>query len=289
MKDLRDSYVWDEKRRILTYNEIGITGIRLLGHDRRKTQKGSIKLHYHKDAMEITYVVQGLRTYSVENADYFASGGEAYITYVNEPHSVGTKSQGFGEYFWVQIAFDQEDGFLGLSHPWDTILYQRLQQLDVRKVKLNQQFSKLLEKCIHGFVSADACERSNAHMIFLNFINELLASSGCGENEFTEDIKRTIEYIKNHLYCSIAFEDLAQVSGLSVSGLKHKFGEQVGMPPMQFLNYAKVEEAKRLIEAGCKFGEIADKLGFSSNSHFASVFKKIMSISPSEYKERLGQ
>lgn len=286
MKDLRDSYFWDEKRKILTYNEIGITGIRLLGHDMRKNQKGSIKMHYHKDAMEITYVVQGLRTYSVQNEDNYASGGEAYITFANEPHSVGTKSQGFGEYFWAQISFEQVEGFLGLSHPWDKILYQRLQQLDVRKVKLNQQFSKQLEKCIHGFRSEDACERSDAHMIFLNFISALLDSKRHGENEFTEDINRAIEYIKNHLYQNIEFEDLAKVSGLSISGLKHKFGEQVGMPPMQYLNYAKVEEAKRLIEHDYKFNDIADKLGFASNSHFAAVFKKIMSISPTEYKER---
>ncbi len=287
MKDLRDSYIWDEKRKILTYEEMKIKGLRLLGHDMRKTQKGSMKQHYHKNAMEITYVVQGMRTYSVGSEDYFASGGEAYVTFIDEPHSVGTKSQGFGEYFWIQIEFDDAEGFLGLASPLDRIMYDRLRGLDARKIKLSKQHARILERCMDGFVNGNEWERSGSHILFLNFINELLENEKHGKNEPSSDIKLAIDYINKNVYNNIEFEDLAKASGLSVSGLKHKFGEQVGMPPMQFLNYTKVEEAKRLIESGMKFNEISERLGFSSNSHFASVFRKIMSISPSEYKSRL--
>lgn len=289
MKDLRDTFLWIENRKLLTVEETGIKGLRLLGHDTCKNARGSNKFHYHKDAMEITYIVQGMRTYSVKEEDFFAAGGYAYITFPNEPHNVGNQSHGIGNYFWMQIAFEGSDGFMGLTAPWDQLLYQRLLELKSRKVRIDKHFSKTLECCIHKFVQPDPESKSEAHLLFLSFLNELLKAGNQGEVPWSEDITKIIHHIKAHLYEDIQFEDLSDISGLSVSGLKHKFTDQVGIPPMQYVNYLKIEEAKRLIETGEKFSDIAVKLGFASKSHFSAVFKKLLTITPSDYKRRMKE
>jgi len=289
MKDVRNTFYWDENRKMLTENETGIPGLRLFGHDKRMNSSGSNRLHYHADAMEITYVVKGMRIFSVGGKDIYATGGEAYTTFLNEPHSVGNQSQGYGEIFWVQIEFTKPEGFLGLSAPWDRIMYNRLLDFNRRKVKLDKFNSKILEQAINFFMSDSEIEKSIAHINILAFINSVLDSNNRSENVLTKDIEAAVNYIKSKLYEDINFEDLSRVSGLSISGLKYKFCEQVGMPPMQYVNYLKIEEAKRLIEKGEKMVDISKKLGFSSNSHFSYVFKKIMGITPTKYKSRVEE
>ncbi len=49
----------------------------------------------------------------------------------------------------------------------------------------------------------------------------------------------------------------------------------------------KVMEAKRLLRYSDKpIGSIAYYLGFSSQSHFANVFKKYAECSPNEYRKK---
>jgi AraC-like DNA-binding protein len=230
-----------------------------------------------------------MRIFSVGGADHYATGGEAYTTFLNEPHSTGNQSQGYGEIFWIQIEFTNPEGFLGLSSPWDKIMYNRLLAFNRRKVKLDKFNSKILEQAINFFVSDSEVEKSIAHINLLSFINSVLDSNNSSESVLTDDIHAAVNYIKSNIYEDIKFEDLSKISGLSISGLKYKFCEQVGMPPMQYVNYIKIEEAKRLIEQGEKMVEISEKLGFSSNSHFSYVFKKIMGITPTKYKTRVEE
>ena len=58
MRDVRNTYFWDENRKMLTDNETLIPGLRLFGQDKRMNSSGSNRLHYHAEAMEITYVVR---------------------------------------------------------------------------------------------------------------------------------------------------------------------------------------------------------------------------------------
>lgn len=50
----------------------------------------------------------------------------------------------------------------------------------------------------------------------------------------------------------------------------------------------KIEEAKKLIcIGGIRFTEIAAQLGYSSPAHFTNQFKKVIGMSPTDYKKSL--
>ena len=61
--------------------------------------------------------------------------------------------------------------------------------------------------------------------------------------------------------------------------------EETGMTLGQYVTQIKVDEAKRLMDVTCKsIAEIAEYLGYSSQSHFQRVFKKASGMTPGEYR-----
>ncbi|HEQ5433646.1 TPA: AraC family transcriptional regulator, partial [Streptococcus pyogenes] len=49
----------------------------------------------------------------------------------------------------------------------------------------------------------------------------------------------------------------------------------------------KIEAAKQLLDENKKVEEVSNLLGFSTSSNFSRTFKKIVGISPLEYKQKL--
>lgn len=65
------------------------------------------------------------------------------------------------------------------------------------------------------------------------------------------------------------------------------YQEQVGMSIRSYVTSIKVDEAKRLLDITKKpLQEIADYLGFSSQSHFQNTFKTVIGMTPAQYRNR---
>ena len=97
-------------------------------------------------------------------------------------------------------------------------------------------------------------------------------------------------YIQHHLSEAITAEDIAKFLYLSRPYLSRKFIEETGESLTDFILKAKTEEAKRLLRYTDKTAAaIGVYLGFSSQGHFARVFKKYAGTTTHEYRERFGQ
>lgn len=93
-------------------------------------------------------------------------------------------------------------------------------------------------------------------------------------------------YVQHHLSEPIDVEALARSMFLSRTYLAAKFKKESGTTLTDFILKEKVEEAKRLLRYTDKHATaIAVYLGFSSQSHFANVFKKYTGKTPSEYRK----
>ena len=93
-------------------------------------------------------------------------------------------------------------------------------------------------------------------------------------------------YVQHHLSEPIDVETLARSMYLSRTYLAAKFKKESGTTLTDFILKEKVEEAKRLLRYTDKQATaIAAYFGFSSQSHFANVFKKYTGKTPSEYRK----
>lgn len=99
---------------------------------------------------------------------------------------------------------------------------------------------------------------------------ERLRSSG-GDGPLSREVR---SYALRHISRRISTEELAAHLGLNRTYLCKRFRAETGRSVADFITDLRLNEAKRLLAASKKpLGEIAESLGFSSQSHFQNVFK----------------
>ncbi|MBR4981400.1 MAG: helix-turn-helix domain-containing protein [Lachnospiraceae bacterium] len=103
----------------------------------------------------------------------------------------------------------------------------------------------------------------------------------------SELIKNVASYIRHHLSESIKTEDIAASLYMSRSHLSTRFKAESGINLIEYIHYIKISEAKHLLTYTAKpLLIISNYLGYSSQSHFTRMFKKIVGMSPVEYREK---
>lgn len=94
-------------------------------------------------------------------------------------------------------------------------------------------------------------------------------------------------YVQHHMSEPITVDELAKALFTSRSRLSARFKEETGDTLTNFILKEKTEEAKRLLRYTDKSASaIGSYLGFSSQGHFARVFKKYTGLTPIEYREK---
>jgi AraC-like DNA-binding protein len=82
-----------------------------------------------------------------------------------------------------------------------------------------------------------------------------------------------------------SLHSLANAVGVSPNHLSAIFSREVGLPPRQFLLRARLRRAEALLrETDVPVTDLALELGFSSSQHFATAFKQMTGMTPSEWR-----
>lgn len=82
-------------------------------------------------------------------------------------------------------------------------------------------------------------------------------------------------------------QELASMVNLSTEHLTRKFTKETGISPIKYLTKLRLDHALSLLSyTNAPIADIAASCGFESSSYFTRVFKKTMSLSPSEYRRR---
>ncbi len=80
-------------------------------------------------------------------------------------------------------------------------------------------------------------------------------------------------------------ESLAEAASMSRSAFAERFNTAFGRSPMSLVNHVRLQRAGLLLRQGAlSVDEVADRIGFSSRSHFSQAFKKHYGISPTAYR-----
>lgn len=104
------------------------------------------------------------------------------------------------------------------------------------------------------------------------------------EDEMT-CLKRLKQFILDVPENIFRIEDMAQRVGISPYHMIRQFKAACGLTPHQFQIQCRVRKAQKLLEAGKSVTEAAYATGFCDQSHFDRCFRKIVRLTPSEYKQ----
>ena len=99
--------------------------------------------------------------------------------------------------------------------------------------------------------------------------------------------RRVHDYITAHLDQKITNAALAQIVGLSTTHLCKVFKQTEGMSPRWYVLQCRVQRAQQLLTSTrMSLAEIADAVGFSNQSHCIQYFRKIVGVTPGDYRRR---
>jgi AraC-like DNA-binding protein len=76
---------------------------------------------------------------------------------------------------------------------------------------------------------------------------------------------------------------MAAISRMPMETFRKRFVAEVGMPPLGYLLFCKMERAKALLQGRYSVKQAGAEVGMQDPYHFSKQFKNIVGMSPSAY------
>jgi AraC family transcriptional regulator len=99
-------------------------------------------------------------------------------------------------------------------------------------------------------------------------------------------LRAVVEYIEDHLDAGPSLEQMAVVARLSVYHFARQFKVATGLSPHQYVILRRVERARQLLQssADLSLAEVAAHAGFSDQSQFCQHFKRLVGVTPGQFR-----
>jgi AraC family transcriptional regulator len=103
-------------------------------------------------------------------------------------------------------------------------------------------------------------------------------------------LRAAVEYIEGHLDAGPTLEQMAAAAHLSAYHFARRFKAATGLPPHQYVIARRVERARQLLEEGddLSLAAIGVRVGFSDQSQFSHHFKRLVGVTPGQFRRRAG-
>ena len=108
-------------------------------------------------------------------------------------------------------------------------------------------------------------------------------------NELSQKkLRQAVDYINDNISQNVTLTDLADLVEMNQYQLARAFKDSIGVSPHKYLLSRRVEQAKELLaQTQLSIAEISYNIGFSSQSHFTSTFRRLTGITPAFYRKSL--
>ncbi|CAM3203588.1 AraC family transcriptional regulator [Pseudomonas floridensis] len=102
-------------------------------------------------------------------------------------------------------------------------------------------------------------------------------------------VTRVQNYVLEHLDESFSIERMAGMANMSARHFARLFSREVQMTPMEFLQRARIDRARSLLEVSdLPLKTVAYRSGFGSVRHMRFLFGEKLGLTPSQYREQFS-
>ena len=244
----------------------------------------------HKQSCcEISYVISGKGSFSLDDTQMAVSAGDLIITPRHGQHAITASED--EPLFYAYMGFLPDESCQKLT-PEIRRCYQTDRQISCRdQYELYGCFRKCLDEFYHpaegSQVIIEACLSQMLVWTSRNFLNQPARRK---EMDTTENpgllVYRIMSYIDRNICAPLTVTSIADSLGYSPFYLSHLFRARTTSTLQSYISDCKIEKAKELIGLNrFTLTEIAEKLSYPNLQSFSRAFRAKTGVAPSAYQE----
>ncbi len=250
----------------------------------QKPQPG-LAIPFRDGALNLYLGYKGAKSISVDGTHYNLAGGDFFLTPPGIRHSTPSLPMTRCAHYWLRLRLDLPRPFLG--DPGLDGLRGDLRRLGV----VHGRYAPgdlLALRTIHGLCAGAASPqrdlrvRLHLGLLLLQIVGHAADAPPTGSQPALE---RVTDHLRRHVGEDLGVAEMADIAGLSVSGLQNLFRARLGMPPAEWFTRLKLDEARRLLrETELPVREIAQRLGYASDRYFSAAFRRYFLQPPGRFR-----
>ncbi len=256
-------------------------------------------LHSH-DFYELVFIVSGHGTHFTKDNEFQLHAGNLFVIVPGMEHGYKDVKDMvlynilFGKRLFKDRFFDMTDmpGYQALftiepAYRNDTRFSSMLRLTPAQIAELTPLVDQMLNESDCTDTLTGTKSMAFSYLVqFLIMVFRIYEETPRGDNQMILRLADVLSYIESHVDQSLTTKDLMDVANMSSSTLNRYFQKCTGLSPMEFHAHKRIELACKLIRTtSLSMGEVSDAAGFSDANYFSRQFRKVMGLSPREYKE----
>jgi len=175
----------------------------------------------------------------------------------------------------------------------DALLYYKVFNKLVEKIYTHFQNMGIINESAMEFQTRfeeyyiNVAKSSDYAQTLIERVAELLKENRLTDSREVPAVRIAKRYIREHYKEDISLPMLADLANVSAVYLSRLFKKNEGINFLDYLNQYRIEVAKKmLLDIHFNINEVAELSGFKNAKYFSKIFKKIVGITPSEYRRR---
>jgi len=210
---------------------------------------------------------------AVSNQNHW--GREIFVLY----HlCLGMKSAGLIVRILLIFIFKEADVFsvqIGVRDPFVFHLGQSIKQMVMLEKTDNDKYYDAVITMLANYLVNNYLIQEEQAIAFDSF-----------EKLPCEKLRSAILFMSNNINRNLRIQEIAAEINASQYHFIRVFKEKMGISPNKYHMIQRIEKAKKLLIRQDKIIDVANNLGFSSQSHFSSVFTKTVGITPLKFQQQ---
>jgi len=241
-------------------------------------------LHQHEHNAEMLLILEGEGVFRVDGKSYRAKAGS--LMFYNrgmwhEERSISDKFKAiYVGYTGLQLKGLPPDHVTRTEQP--AMLELREQFLPVK-----QLFSEMITEWNSSLPESAVIANGLVRNIMGRVVRMLHYSEEkeVKRRPYEETVHLIRRYIEENYLSDVNLKILSSLAHLNAYHFIHVFKQETGMSPIQYLIRYRIKVAKKYLETTrLPMVQIAEKVGYKSETYFQNLFKKTTGISPGQYR-----
>ena len=257
-----------------------------------EAQNSTISSYHYTQGCMIYYLKSGCGVAKIDGRTYNMNQGDVVVVSPTQLYMSQIADNVFHERLILHVNDSVSENFTDCRASLISALCEKIRKngnyISAKTVE-KLGIIRLFDEIFHFLKSSDA---NGGLMALCKSIELVLSVAGAEDSNIKNEahkspsvlIKSIIEFIDRSFQEDISLKSIAESFNYDVSYLSHLFKSEMGMSIWNYVIYKRISVVNSMVSAGCTVDKAYRTAGFKNYSNFFRIYKKYMSMTPSEFK-----